>query len=416
MNECKLIKKVPVWPLWLLLFTSTDTLIFGTNSIKGFLFVPRIVGLLFVLMIPFILKEKIKIGKKTIVLFILVMIAFVSAYVNKMEILTILSRIISIIVAYSIATNYNHKTYIKVFSDFIFFVSVVAIITEVFAYTYPTIFTQFPTLVNTADYKFSAFFVGSMRYDFLENTLIRAEGIFWEPGAFSIYLNLAIMYELFFQVRIRYTRLIVMIISLFLTFSTTGYIGFFVMLVVYIVGAGHPQAKKTPIKRIVLGVIMLALVMGIVGFRDGLIYEIVFDKIKNSESTAITRYSSIVNGLEIAWNNPLWGVGSNKIRESMIYYASRSSFGENPMLTNTCIMQFATFGMIFGGIYFYYTAKYFFKQGLSLISRIGLLITLLLLYCGETFYSFLPFIFVFYGIDSREQELVNENCVNQFTA
>ena len=79
-------------------------------------------------------------------------------------------------------------------------------------------------------------------------------------------------------------------------------------------------------------------------------------------------------------------------------------------------MQFATFGMIFGIIYLVNTVKYFTKQNWNWLCRIGLLVTLMLLYCGETFYSFLPFIFVFYGSDNIKQEGADENCINQFTS
>lgn len=415
MNDVSLNKKVPLWPLWVLFFTSTDTLLFGTNANEIFLYVPRIIGLCIFLFLPFFLHKTVMINRKTIIAFILVVIATFSAFVNKMEFPTIVSRIISILVAYSIAMYYEHKYYVAAFCKFIYFIATVAIITEAFAYIYPAIFNLFPTVTNTADYSFSAFFIGSMRYDFLSNQLIRAEGIFWEPGAFSIYVDIALMYELFFKETINTKRIIVYLVALVLTFSTTGYIGFFTMALVYIL------TKKTInneqfINKFVLCFVMLILIVGVIGFENSSVYEMVFGKIENTESTAVTRYSSIVNGLEIALNNPLLGVGSNKIRESIIQYSSNSSFGRNPMLTNTCVMQFATFGMIFGIIYLVNTVKYFTKQNWNWLCKIGLLVTLMLLYCGETFYSFLPFIFVFYGSDNIKQEGADENCINQFTS
>ena len=83
----------------------------------------------------------------------------------------------------------------------------------------------------------------------------------------------------------------------------------------------------------------------------------------------------------------------------MMEYSSKSvfNFGRNPMLTNTLVMQFATFGLIFGALFLIGTSKFFLneKSKFKLPVRLGLIIMLMLLYTGEVFYSFLPFVFVF---------------------
>lgn len=411
MSDVSLNKKVPLWPLWVLFFSSTDTLLFGTNANNTFLYVPRIVGLFIFAFLPIILKKTIIANKKTLIAFILCSIAILSAIFNETEIPTIISRIIPILAACSVATYYEHKDYVNVFCKFVYFVSVVAIITEIFAYLYPAIFSFFPTISNTIGNKFSAFFIGSMRYNFLGQTLIRAESVFWEPGAFSIYIDLAIMYEIFFNSKINYKRMLIYIVALFITFSTTGYIGFFALATVYVLTKKSITLKQS-VSKIFFCFILFVLILCIIGFENSPVYEMVFGKIENTESTTITRYSSIINGFEIAWNNPLFGVGSNKITETIAMYSA----GKNPMLTNTCVIQFATFGMIFGTIYLLYTIRYFTKQNMNLLCRLGLLITLILLYCGEAFYSFLPFIFVFYGVGDMQKDVSDENSINKFAS
>ena len=415
MNDVSLNKKVPLWPLWVLFFTSTDTLLFGTNANNTFLYVPRIVGLFIFAFLPIILKKTIIANKKTLIAFILCSIALISAVFNETEIPTIISRIIPILAACSVATYYEHKDYVNVFCKFVYFVSVVAIITEFFAYVFPAIFNIFPTVINTSKGLFSCFFFGTMRYSFIGDSLIRAGGIFWEPGAFSIYINLAIMYELFFEEKPDIKHICADIIALLITFSTTGYIGFFVMITIYIL-AKKSITKKQLVCKLLLCFGMVILIVCTIGFETSQIYEFVFGKIENAESTTITRYSSIINGLEIGWNNPIFGVGSNRIEESIMFYAEKSSFGKNPMLTNTCTIQFATFGMIFGTIYLLYTIRYFTKQNMNLLCRLGLPITLMLLYCGEAFYSFLPFIFVFYGVGDMQKDVSDENSINKFAS
>ena len=219
--------KTPLWPLILLFFTSTDTVMFGTNSNKLLLYVPRLVGACFVFFGPFMFKGKTRLQRKMVAALILfVTIAVLSAMYNDMDFETIASRLVSVVVAFFIVTYYDKKQYISVFNKVIYLIAVVAIITEVVAYSIPSLFNLFPTVVNTANYSFSYFFIGSMRYSFLGSKLIRAGGIFWEPGAFAIYLVIALMFELFFVEKTKTKRLVVYALTLLLTFSTTGYIAF----------------------------------------------------------------------------------------------------------------------------------------------------------------------------------------------
>jgi len=77
------------------------------------------------------------------------------------------------------------------------------------------------------------------------------------------------------------------------------------------------------------------------------------------------------------------------------------------MLTNTMVSQFAAFGMIYGALYFIGTLKFFLneKKKFKLFVRLGLFITLMLLYTGEVFFSFLPIVFVFYGLKGESEEI-----------
>ena len=94
-------------------------------------------------------------------------IAVLSAMYNHIDFATIASRMISIIVAFFIVNFYTKKQYISIFNKVVYFIAVIAIITEVVAYTILFLFNLFPTVTNTANITFSYFFIGSMRYTFL---------------------------------------------------------------------------------------------------------------------------------------------------------------------------------------------------------------------------------------------------------
>ncbi|MEI6555025.1 MAG: hypothetical protein WCL70_05525 [Paludibacter sp.] len=59
----------------------------------------------------------------------------------------------------------------------------------------------------------------------------RNSGFMWEPGAFAMMINWAIIYN-YFSSRMKFNRkIIIYIIALFSTFSTAGYLAFFVFLI-----------------------------------------------------------------------------------------------------------------------------------------------------------------------------------------
>ena len=399
----KKFKKLPLWPLIILFFTSTDTVMFGTNLNKLLLYVPRLVGVFFI--ITLLIIGNINFSRKTVTALVsFITIAVLSAMYNHMDFATIASRMISIIVAFFIVNFYSKKQYISIFNKVVYFIAVIAIITEVVAYTIPSLFNLFPTVTNTANYSFSYFFIGSMRHSFLGEIFIRAGGIFWEPGAFAIYIVIALMFEIFYVEKAETKKIVVYSIALVLTFSTTGYIAFTFLMLVFI----FLKRFKNTNSKTFLGALFIGLLFTLL-FENNPIYEMVFAKIKNNNNTSVVRYSSLINGMEIAFDHPLLGIGSNNIREYMIEYSTKSifNFGSNPMLTNTLVMQFATFGLIFGALFLFGTLKFFLneKSKFRLPVRLGLFIALMLLYTGEVFYSFLPFVFVFYGLKGESEDI-----------
>jgi hypothetical protein len=283
-----------------------------------------------------------------------------------------------------------------------YFIATVAIITHVLAYLLPDLIKLMPIVVNTANNSFYNFLIGGIGAN-LSVFLIRSSSIFWEPGAFAVYLVIAIMFETFVsRSRTYFKKMIVFITCLVITFSTTGYIALAFLLIIYITNKNNP-VKSSSLK-IVSVVFLTSLCLILVLGEQTIIYEKLFAKVVNYESTSVTRYASLINGFEIAINNPWYGISPVNMRTFMAAYAQQSMFvfGANPMNVNTLSYQFAAFGIIFGMFFLIGTIKYMNKIGNSKTSRIALLIVLLLLYSGEAFYSFLPFIFVFYGFKSWE--------------
>lgn len=388
------------WMIILLLFSSVDTALFGTNGNRLFLWIPRIMGLMIVLVLnvdTISSGKRIKANKRTFLCFaIMNIVFFASCFYNKVGFVTIVSRFISILVGFVIAIFVYEEDFFSLFDDFLYLISIIAIFTEVIAYVAPHVLTILPTSVNTAGYTFSTFFVGGMLLTGnIGNSFIRASAIFWEPGAFAFYLLIGIMYQLFKRKVPSFKRCAVFVICLTLTFSTTGYIVLGVMIIGYTLFGKMKYGPKFLNYIAIVGA--LVLIIGSLFSTDSMLYQTVFAKLFNGTSSATTRYSSFFNGMKVAIAHPMLGVG-NELDTYMESYVSASKYSNGGLIiTNTIVAQFASYGCIFGLFFLCGTVMFFRNWTTSKLVWITLALAIILAYMGERYYSFLPFVFVFYG-------------------
>ena len=392
-------RKSRLWPLFLLLFTSVDTVLFGTNANKLFLYIPRFVALFIIISLPFIQSRKrgtLSFDKYSMSFFLLMIVSFcVSNFYNHEAFETFASRILAIVVAFIVTCCYSEEDYFKAFDKFIYLVSICAIITEIIAYVIPSFFIAFPSITNTVGSRFFVYFFGSMEQANLGRTIIRANGIFWEPGAFSIYLIIGIMNQLFGIGEINNRHLFVYIMALLLTFSTTGYVSLAFVILVFVFSKRTDLLSKRVKGVLIIGSVLI--VIGSILLDNNLIQNMVLGKLISGTSSATTRYSSLFNGMKVAIDHPLFGVGSN-FRPYMLEYVQSSIFNNGgTSITNTIVAQFACYGSIFGLLFFVGTIRFFKKWSTNMREWVALAIAILLAYSGERFFSFMPFVFVFYG-------------------
>lgn len=383
----------------LLFLTSTDTPLFGTNSNTVFLYIPRIMALLAIFILPYMKKSKLSFNKKLLTVgFISNLIVIISTVVNDGVFSSMITKILAIDLALVIVDNLRLKEFAGLFDDFMFFISKIAIITEIIGYVFPSILSTFYIVNNAAGIPFSCFFIGSMDLTSLNSTLIRCNSIFWEPGAYAIYLIFAIINYLYICEEKNKKRLYTYIFCLIITFSTTGYIVLFMLLGVHFLLKKEKMNNAYSLIFFLLAFIILPASM-LFSSPDNPLYSMVFGKIENRTSTTVTRIASFVNGIEIALDNPFLGISQGDMGSVMADYAYKSdlNLGRNPMNTNTVTALLAAYGFILGGIFLNGYYKFLKKLSSNYLTTVGLFSVILLAYCGENFYSFMPFIWMFYG-------------------
>lgn len=388
------------WILAIILFTSVDTILFGTNGNRIMNYVPRIVSIIGIL---FLLPRYIKKDKNLYVCVTMLTIVILSNLLNGSDTATLVSRFLFILLAYAIVSSNEMTSFFRVFDWFMYIISIFALMIELLAYVLPGILSHFFIITNTSGLQFYSCGFGSIIARYIGTTsLIRASGIFWEPGAFSIYLVIALMVQLFILKFTNLRRLVVYLVCLVLTFSTTGMIAG-AMLFFTFTFSGKIKGKSNSIIRGMSVIAIVFSIMFMIFGQESPMHQLLFGKIINSESTARTRYASFIVPFGILLDYPLLGVGGGKIGDFMRSYAHR--FGDwlqaSNMCTNTLSYQFGAYGLIFGLLFVIGTWKFcknisFGKKTITL----GLFLTFFLAYFGENFFSFFSYVFVFYGFSN----------------
>ena len=240
-----------------------------------------------------------------------------------------------------------------------------------------------------------------------ETGVPRNYGIFWEPGTYSVYLNLAFLFSMTLSTEDRQIKdLFIFAVAIISTFSTTGYVAFAVTSVAILL-QNRVTDKKT--RRLLLLVIVISVILA-VGLYWEEIYGNVFSKLFIRTSSFNSRWYSFVGNLRIAAKYPLLGCGLGLSANELSYLYSglvRSSIHQ----TNTFLNYFATFGFVVGFI--------FINWWLNIIKKIAmhnkwvtllLFISLFTMFSGENLIKSLFInVLMMYGLFSINRTEYNED-------
>ena len=327
-----------------------------------------------------------------------------SSLINKNPFDGTISRLVSIVCGFSVALSVDRKVFFDTFKKTVFFICLVAIFAEALAYIVPSLFEHFPVVTNTSGRNFYVFFVGAFGFDNIEQVFKRSMGIFWEPGAFSIYIVLSLAMELFSS-RKKMSRILVDIIALVFTFSTTGYIAFSFLLIVFLLFKVGSRRIITKISVLFI----LSLLVILLTSRESQIGHVVFGKIIEGGSSSAARFSSFYNGLYLSFQKPFFGLGINSTSMMKFYlssgYAKYSNGGADIINTVTGFMVY--YGIPFSAVVLLGSLMFFKRFSSSFITALFLFVVLMLCYFGERFFSFLPFVISFYGFKKDTHTVLN---------
>lgn len=179
-------------------------------------------------------------------------------------------------------------------------------------------FPLFSTVPDIKSYQFLIFYGMEEKYMGIH----RSQGLFWEPGVYQIYLNVALHYFLFYARKTWWAA--AAFLGLVLTLSTTGVLIAAVQLGVYTFG--QRQKLSTALVRLVVAAPFFLVYLSFT-------QTVVEDKIYGERSNSyLARSFDTMNGIMITATHPL-GIGFNPATYQE--FARKNTFGiDTPLVTD----------------------------------------------------------------------------------
>ncbi|MDM0483757.1 hypothetical protein [Clostridium perfringens] len=233
-------------------------------------------------------------------------------------------------------------------------------------------------------------------------------GLFWEPGAYQTFLNLALFFQLFLIRNLNYKRVGILLITIFTTFSTTGYIATIYIIVIFFVRQYTVKKNNYYKNKKINFIFIIILILGAVAFYnmpdvikfkvlgklEGIFNTHLLETNSSYEST-LARINSFKIPIINLMKSPIWGVGFTNLSNSSKVIGSG-------FLTSTPLNWFALFGLVSGFIINMPIVMWtsFIKR--NYILRIFLILFLIIIILSENYNRNMFFLILcFYGFDVK---------------
>ena len=362
----------------------------GNNLILKYLVKEISFSILLLLYFIFFYKQKFYISKVDYIFFITFSLILIFHYFRFGDIVLLGS--IGFCVTFLIAF-YNIKA-IKNFTEiYVNIMTVLSLISLFFYFFY--YFFNFKIGIQISEISTHNFLYHYKNEDLSQ---VRNSGPFWEPGAFSGYLILA----LFFILRdLRNKKTLVtsciLIATILTTRSTTGYIALAVIMLIYLIQEGYFKFSKTNFLRSFFFIFLFYLATyytftEVQFLRDKILLqnELVFYEIRNFQST---RLGNFYYDLEFIKQSPFFGISANiDIRSIFDTNAADITSGQGNSLSGFTV-RFGIIGLLTLIIIFCY---YSYKKNKSIVLSFNYLILICILLFSQKYLNFPLFYTLFF--------------------
>lgn len=385
----------------IIIIISDDTLLFGTNRNSVFEIIKYsvLIAVLFILGLNIFIRSGFRrLSRIGFVCIVLCTLVLLSGTINGDLRTGYFYKCIIFILSCEIVTVIGLEEFARKFEKIMFVLALASVICTLIAEVNLSVFSAFPAFFNSANSKFYNLGICMIPV----SDALRNYGMFREPGVYQMFLMLALLFHIYHSEKMKISHLVVLILSVILTFSTTGYIALAVFLILFFVKNNvsfrESWKKYFMVFLFVLGIIYLTIYTDLLS-SDGMI----FDKFSNMKrTTTIARFASIFSNIEIWKTSPVFGAGLIAVDEifpNITYQLYGKAVTHN---TNTLFCELATYGIVYTGILVYGYVKFSRAMSSKVIERILVLLIICILAFGEKLtFSPIVYILLFYGFSLK---------------
>lgn len=373
--------KLSIFIVFIMIYVSTETLLFGTNKSVFFSFFHYFILLLlfvYLFILHFNKYKRIVFDKNIFLIFgLLVILSMITMLFNNDISFHYFYEILLLCIALLYTSIFSFDNFKSSYVKIVSFLVKVSFFTFFLDLFFPSVLNYFPTIINKSNIKFHFWPLGGAMFKTLYVS-VKNWGIFREPGVFSVFILLAIIFVFLDNKKINIKQLLLLFIGLLSTFSTAGIISGILLIILYIF--------KDKLSLCKFFVIFTFVFIFFILFSNTNFYQIVFGKLFTQNSSLISRTASIYSNFKIFLNSPLFGVGFGKLDPLFQYYTVElfNVFVSNTYAnTNTFLRMLSTHGIIFFLIYFIGYFKFFIKNYNNIFFSLLFFIILLLGFSNE---------------------------------
>lgn len=307
------------------------------------------------------------------------------------------------------------REFVEVYVDIIVFLGVYSVLVLLFK----PIIHNIPVIIFPRFNNIASLPIINARFSYIVNATnyYRNFGIFREPGVYQVFLNIALMFELFYKnEKPEPIKLIILYITIISTFSTPGYIASLILTFAYVLFETKtlkiPEMRKNKKKiLLILGVILIAnLTLYHLNDSFNKNFSGAFDKLESQGSSYSIRTIGLISNIMVWIKSPIFGNGianglekqARVMIQENLSAVSISSFDN----TSTIGALLVSFGLIFTILYVYLIYK-LVKQS-SQNRAVELLIMLAIMITINTqllMYNELLYVILYYGLTNRNENI-----------
>ena len=331
----------------------TDSLLFATNSIFLFKAIKRI-GVVIIAGLMLIRADVIKKQKFDIIMVFLScsVLASMALASNVAQGYSYYTMVACLWFGYLYSREYSLEDFSHCFCKIMRLIAIVSLIAWALS---PVIVSigAIPTVTNTVGVRYKMLFLTCVPES--ASRFKRNLGPFWEPGAYQVYLNVALFFSLFIQKN----RFRIFDCILFITTCLTTKSGAALIPIVFLLAAYTFERKhiKSFFFVVIMGIIVAVM------FNTGAFNDITTKMAGEAETNSITyRWIGIEGSIKGFLANPLFGSTPLKNEQIKRELAMKYMGHRNASNTNTFLNYFAYYGILVGGFMLTRSYKLFRKN------------------------------------------------------